>query len=88
METIIWTLPTTQSSGSIVSKFFETTGAIGTIIWKPGLSFGFFIACQAQAKNQFKVADVLFLKGSDTGQQNTVSCVQQRISAVPPFLSL
>ena len=38
-ETIIWKLPIAPVV-RIVSKYFETTGAIGTIrtiIWKPGL---------------------------------------------------
>ena len=35
IETIIWKLPIAPVV-RIVSKYFETTGAIGTIIWKPG----------------------------------------------------
>ena len=41
IETIIWKLPIAPVVW-IVSKYFETTGAIGTIraiIWKPGLSY-------------------------------------------------
>ena len=40
IETIIWKLPITPVV-QIVSKYFEMTGAIGTIrmiIWKPGLN--------------------------------------------------
>ena len=40
IETIIWKLPIAPVVW-IVSKYFETTGAIGTIrtiIWKPGLT--------------------------------------------------
>ena len=39
--TIIWKLPIAPVV-RIVSKYFETTGAIGTIrmiVWKPGLSY-------------------------------------------------
>ena len=36
IETIVWKLQIVLVV-RIVSKFFETTGAIGTIIWKPGL---------------------------------------------------
>ena len=35
VETIIWKLPITPVF-RIVSKYFETTGVIRTIIWKPG----------------------------------------------------
>ena len=35
IKTIIWKLPIAPVV-RIVSKYFETTGAIGTIIWKPG----------------------------------------------------
>ena len=44
IETIIWT-PPIVSVDRIVSSFLETTGAIGavgTIIWKPGLSLRVF----------------------------------------------
>ena len=34
-ETIIWKLPIAPVV-QIISKYFETTGAITTIIWKPG----------------------------------------------------
>ena len=37
IETIIWKLPIAPVV-QIVSKYFEATGAIGTIIWKPGLN--------------------------------------------------
>ena len=38
IETIVWKLQIVLAF-RIVSKFFETTGAIGTIIWKPGLKY-------------------------------------------------
>ena len=37
IETIIWKLPIAPVV-RVVSKYFETTGTIRTIIWKPGLS--------------------------------------------------
>ena len=37
IETIMWKLPIAPVV-RIVSKYFETTVAIGTIIWKPGFT--------------------------------------------------
>ena len=59
IETIIWKLPIAPVV-RIVSKYFETTGAIGTIrtiIWKPGLKL---TLCNASSGSASHLATITY----------------------------